>query len=239
MLTIEIGTEKKKQKGVDSLGGFDIVQSVTVENNNNEQKQSMKKNANTNANRGPGRPMYTPKFPRSLRWTMRDFCEVNGVNPETGKGKACSKLTLIKFLDRDMHPRIKSGKNAGKLNKAVLRPDSVVIRLEETAKPESDSGLGRKAFLHCLRSRKDELKGKTAKAAVKSTRKAKTVTVDVGTGTADYEATKTALLAPAVDIAPAAPTPEVTAPAETPAATAEAVPAPAVEVAPAAEPVTA
>ena len=178
----------------------------------------MKKN--TNANRGPGRPMYAPKFPRSLMFTMTAFCEANGVNPETGKGKNCSKLTLIKFLGR------KQGK-------------SLVARLKATAEPNSDTGLGRKPFLFCMKDRLDEAKAKIAewdaKAKAKETPKAKaprkartpkTVTVDVGVSqtTQDYEAQKAALLAPTV--APVI-TPDPTpAPEATPAVAEDNAPAP-------------
>lgn len=186
----------------------------------------MKKN--TNANRGPGRPMYAPKFPRSLMFTMTAFCVANGVNPETGKGENCSKLTLIKFLGR------KQGK-------------SLVVRLKATAKPNSDNGLGRKPFLFCMKDRLDEAKAKLAGTEVKAPkatrapRKTKTVTVDVGLSqtSQDYEAQKAALLAPTAPAVTPDPTPAIETPAPEPP-----TPSPAPEVvadvtAPVADPVTA
>lgn len=173
---------------------------------------SKNKNKSTVANNGPGRPRFTPKIPQG-RFTLRKFCEFNGVNPDTGKGDNCSRLTLIQFINRDA---------AEKKNKSVL------VKLPDTVKPHGEKGLGRKAFLYCRREKLATLNTKDSTKAPKA--KASKVSVDVGTSTADYEAQKAALLAPtpAVDITP-------TAPEETPAVAPEAAPA---EVAPAAETVT-
>ena len=121
-----------------------------------------------------GRPAYQPKFPRKSKWTFNDFCETNGINLETGKGEKCTILTLRKFIKRDL------SKNDA----------SLVINTGELAKPNSESGLGRKSALYCLREK-----------AIDTT-DTENVTVNVGTDpastTADYEATKAALLAPTV-----------------------------------------
>lgn len=177
----------------------------------------MKKNTAKHSH--PGRPKYVPVIPRG-KFTMIEFCIANGVNPKNGKGKNCSKLTLIKFLKR-------------KEGKALVQKVK-----DELAEPTSKKGLGRKAFLFQRREGVTmptptitlRAKGKSAKAASatpapkrKYTRKA------TSTATADYEATKAALLAPAVTITPD-PTP---APEATPA------PEPVAETAAPAEPVAA
>ena len=154
----------------------------------------------------PGRPLYVPKFPRKVEWTLKDFCVANEVDPETGKGPRCSKLTLIKWLGRD---KARKGR-------------SLVKRLDHTAAPDSEKGLGRKAFLFSLREKLTN--DSTPDAAPDTTDAAPDTTdaapADVSTATADYEAQKAALLAPApaVDITTA---PEAT-PEQTPA---DAVPA--------------
>ena len=201
------------------------------------------KNKNANENRGPGRPAYVPKIP-GRKFTFADFMEANEVNPETGKGPNCSKLTLTKFLDRDMYNAFESGARKGKANKASPRKNSLVIKLDETREPNSESGLGRKTYVYLRRDKLDTLKtAKVAKAKVSvnvgtaatKPRKAK----GVSTATADYEAQKAALLTPtpAVTIAPvetapvdAEPTAEVA-----PTITAESVTA---EAAQTVEPVT-
>ena len=88
-----------------------------------------------NINRGPGRPAYQVKWP-SCKFTMADLLDKNEVTQNTGKGKFCTKLTLVKALDRD---------NA-KGN------DSVIVKLVETREPNSKSGLGRKTFVYVRRS---------------------------------------------------------------------------------------
>jgi hypothetical protein len=140
---------------------------------------------------GPGRPKYTPKFPTRAKWTFRDFCMANGVNPDTLKaveeGKGCTGLTLRKFLDRD----------------AARKGNSLVKKLDELAPPENADGLGRKSFLFSLRSKLTATPAKknTPKNALKKASKSN-VTVTVSDAPA-----------PAPD---AVPTP---APAETVAAT--------------------
>lgn len=154
----------------------------------------------------PGRPLYVPKFPRKVEWTLKDFCVANEVDPETGKGPRCSKLTLIKWLGRD---KARKGR-------------SLVKRLDHTAAPDSEKGLGRKAFLFSLR---EKLANDSTPDANTATDAAPAAPSDVSPATADYEAQKAALLgtpAPVVDITtPADSTPEAT-PEMTPA---DAVPA--------------
>lgn len=177
----------------------------------------MKKNIKRN---GPGRPAYEPKFPAKLKWTMADFCRRNEVDTETGKGPNCSKLTLVKFLKKDLKNR-RSGL-VGKLK-------------DETAPPDSDSGLGRRSLLYFLRARADEIEAKAeAKPARKSnglkTAAKSPVSVKLST-TADYEATKAAL---GIDTpAPTATEPAPTAPLVSVPIVAEPTPTP-VAVTPAA-----
>jgi hypothetical protein len=154
---------------------------------------------------GPGRPKYQPKFPRSAKWTFGDFCEINGINLETGKGENCTILTLRKFLKRDMLTAAKRS-----------RPNSLVIDTGELGKVDNESGLGRKPTLYSLRSKpvvvatKPAAKSKKTEASVNiGTDSAPEVTTDA---TAAYEANKAALLAPVtpepvavVDTAPTAP----------------------------------
>lgn len=136
-----------------------------------------------------GRPLYVPKFPRKVEFTLKDFCVANEVDPVTGKGPRCSKLTLIKWLGRD---KARKGR-------------SLVKRLDHTSAPDSEKGLGRKAFLFSLRE-------KMATDTAPTT--ADVATADVSDETSAYEAQKAALLGsptPVVDISTPASdaTPEV------------------------------
>ena len=148
-----------------------------------------------NTQRGPGRPMAKIKIP-NRKFTFADLKEANDhVTP----------LTLRKFLKRDAARKGKS---------------EIVLVKDETREPNSKKGLGRKTFVYIPRAKMN-----TLKTASKSK-----VTVTIAApkapakSTADYEATKAALLAPtpAVTVAseaPAAEAPaaEVSAPAVTPA----------------------
>lgn len=147
-----------------------------------------------------GRPLYVPKFPRKEEWTMNDFCRSNEVDVETGKGPRCSKLTLIKWLSRD---KARKGR-------------SLVKRLDHTAPPSSENGLGRKAFLFSLR---EKLAPEVAPEATPE------VTPEVTPDNSSYEEQKAALLSE--------PTPviSITTPEVTPEATPEVVATP--ETAPA------
>jgi hypothetical protein len=171
---------------------------------------------NIKANRGPGRPAYQPKFPKSLKWTMADWCEANGINPKTGKGPKCAKLTLIKNMADDMFHTLKNGKP----DRSNPRRNSLIIQVkDEYREPASKDGLGRKCSVFALRAR---LAGsKTAK-----TPRTPKVSVNVGT---DYDAVKAALLAPTPAVEITAPVAEVTP--EVAPAVVETVTAP--EVAPA------
>lgn len=147
-----------------------------------------------------GRPLYVPKFPRKEEWTMNDFCRANEVDVETGKGPRCSKLTLIKWMARD---KARKGR-------------SIVKRLDHTAAPSSENGLGRKAFLFSLRE----------KLAPEATPEVSPeVTPEVTPDNSSYEEQKAALLSE--------PTPviSITTPEVTPEATPEVVTTP--ETAPA------
>ncbi len=147
--------------------------------------------------RGVGRPSYPIKWPNG-KFTMADLMVANGVNPKNGKGKLCTKLTLVKGLQRDM---FMVGDN-GKPDTNRPRRNSTIVRVkDETREPNSKSGLGRKTFVYIRRAKL--VKGKD-------------VTVNVGTkakSTAPkseaYEAQKAALLAPEPAVAPT----EVAAPA--------------------------
>lgn len=192
------------------------------------------KNSNVEVNQGPGRPKYEPTLPRKNRFTFTDFMTANGVNPETGKGEKCSKLTLNNWMKRN------EGKN------------SPIVRLTGiSAKSNSATGLGRKQFVFCKRvdfadqqsaiDKANETKTiKAVKTVVKPVKPIKIkpikvikpsappVTVNVGKGKT-YDEVKAALLAPAVivpvvDIAPVAPVVEVPAPVEVPAAIVESAP---------------
>ncbi len=128
------------------------------------------KNTKTNTKRsGPGRPSYVPKLPRG-KFTMTDLCEANEVNLKTGKGPKCSKLTLVKFLAKEL-----ANKRTGLVTKVK----------GETRKPQGDAGLGRKAFLYIRRDA--PVKNNLATAAKSP------VSVKVAPGTTDYEAQKAAL----------------------------------------------
>lgn len=166
---------------------------------------------------GPGRPLYVPKFPRKDEWTMNDFCKANSVDVETGKGPNCSKLTLIKWMARD---KARKGR-------------SLVKRLDHTAPPSSENGLGRKAFLFSLREKLAP--GSDVEAPAPVTAEVPAVnepvttdapapgeaSVDVSEATKSYEATKAALLGTSVPITDiAAPAPQAE-----PVIDAEAVPA--------------
>lgn len=175
---------------------------------------------------GPGRPKYQPVFPTRKEWDFLNFLDANGVNPKTGKGKNCTKLTLTKFLDRDLWIRAESrGKKKGKILRA--NPKSIVVRLANTfSEPESKSGMGRKGFVYSLRAK---LTGKPAKApktakVEKTPRKTRTPkTADLSSATKQYEELKAILATPtpAVTVTPA-PAPEAVAP-ETAAPAPEAI----------------
>lgn len=192
------------------------------------------KNAKQNKHTHPGRPKYTPKFPRNREFTFTQFMEANDIetNPDSakfGKGPNCTMLTLRKFMKRDMF--ILDGK--GKIKRA--RPNSLLINVRGvTAEPNSESGLGRRANLFALRVNKDSISKPAPKAsapkATKAARKVRTPKV-----TASTSQTPTADALDKIHEALAAPTPALTVPAVTIAPEATPAPAPA-PVAPAPAP---
>jgi len=133
----------------------------------------------------PGRPLYVPKFPRKMEWTLKDFCVTNDVDPETGKGPRCSKLTLIKWLGRD---KARKGR-------------SIVKRLDHTAPPESEKGLGRKAFLFSLREKMTQNTPDTSAPKVDDSVPSGDVTVPVAEISPSTEA-PAETPTPAVDVSP-------------------------------------
>lgn len=152
--------------------------------------------------KGPGRPKYNPIIPKG-KFTMDEFCVANGVNLNTGKGKLCSRLTLIKFLARDMF-HTKAGSNKPDHNKP-RKNSSVVLVKDEFSEPNSKDGLGRKAFVYIRRSTLEAIKArKASKVAKKTTAPATPAVTDSGTDA--YEKQKAEILAPAVTVP--APTPE-------------------------------
>lgn len=187
----------------------------------------MNKNSKQVKHNGPGRPRYEVKWPRG-KFTFTDLEIENGVNPDTGRGKECTTLTLRKALKRELTNR---------------RSGAVIHLKDALADPNSESGLGRKQYVYTRRTGVA-----TAKASAPHKAKSK-APADVSESTTKYEATKAALLAdtsvpvtsnptpaPAPEVNP---TPEAAPVAVDPAPTAEATPAPAAETAPTAEPVTA
>jgi len=204
----------------------------------------------------PGRPRHTLKWPKSKKqFTFTDIMDMNGCDTRPGKnfGKAlnesgCTMLTVRKNLKADMYILDPKTKEIIRVNP---RSEVIKIRIKNkdvTAEPNSETGLGRRALLYCLRINKDSIKAPKAStpkvAKVKVARKARTPKSTSQTPTADvldkiHAALATpepapALTVPAVTIAPEAPAP---APAEV--APAAPVAEPVAEVAPAPAPVAA
>lgn len=123
-----------------------------------------------------GRPSYEVKWPRG-KFTFNDLMVLNGVDPETGKGPNCAKLTLVNHLKKDL----------------ARKGHSTIVKLDELA-PPANGKLGRKQFVFQKRVQATD---KQDKGSVKET-----VTVDVSKETKDYEAQKAALLAPDPVVAP-------------------------------------
>ncbi len=188
--------------------------------NNKKNKTAPKAKTSTQTHAKPGRPRYVPKIPRG-KFTFSDLEVENGVDPKTGKGENCTRLTLRKW-SKDELKNTRSG---------------LIIRIKDAlAQPNNEKGLGRKAFVFQKRV------GATAGAPKASAPKApKTepaeVSVNVGLSedTQAYEATKAALLGTTTEAVVIAPEPVT----ETPAPVAE-TPAPEQPVTePVAEPVLA
>lgn len=131
-------------------------------------KAKVKTNKQTTAKRGPGRPKYVPTIPRG-KFTFAELEAANGVDLSTGKGGKCTTLTLRKWMKREI---------ANRRNGAVMLVKDIL------AEPNSASGLGRKQYVYIRRPAE---KSPQATKPRKETSPAPT--------TADYEATKAALLA--------------------------------------------
>jgi hypothetical protein len=174
--------------------------------------------------------------------TVNDI-NTNPDSKDFGKGPNCTMLTLRKYMERDMYFH-KEGKRPIAANRTKANPRSnIVILRGVTSEPNSENGLGRRAYVYSLRA---NAPAKTAvKAAAPSTprkaRKAKTATVTAPSGVSDatqkYEELKAILAAPSTPVPvekPAEQPATVTVPAVT--ITPEATPAPVTPVAPAPAP---
>lgn len=117
------------------------------------------KNTKNTAERGPGRPAYAVKYPYG-KFTFNQLCELNGVSTKgvnKGKGKNCTALTLRKALDRDMFHV--DAKDSTKVDKTKPRRNSEIVLVKnETREPNSNEGLGRKAFVYIRRAKLAALK---------------------------------------------------------------------------------
>ena len=106
----------------------------------------------------PGRPKYTPKYPRGNEWTFTQFMAANDIetNPASkrfGKGPNCTMLTLRKNMERDMWFHGK-GKPCVSANRTTANPRSLMVKVRGvTAEPVGEKGLGRRAGLYALRAK--------------------------------------------------------------------------------------
>lgn len=155
-----------------------------------KQKESMSKNNKTQTGtetyNHPGRPRYILKFPTQKEWTFMDLMKANDVetNPKSkrfgksklvGDVKKCTMLTLRKGLEADMYIH-KAGVPLISKNRVRVNPRSEVCLIEGvTAQPDSESGLGRRALLYCLRVNKNNVNKpkKNTLKVVKASRKAR------------------------------------------------------------------
>jgi hypothetical protein len=167
---------------------------------NNTNKKNVKTSTQTKQN-GPGRPRYATKWPRG-KFTFTDLEIENEVDPNTGKGKNCTTLTLRKALKREL----------------ANRKTGAVLQLKGTlAEPNSKAGLGRKQFVYARRTVAEKMTAKgsaprktvepsAASVAIAESPAPESVEVtatDVSQETKDYEALKASLLSiPAVTITP-------------------------------------
>lgn len=184
-------------------------------------KNSKKQTGSTKQYDSPGRPKYTPKFPKRAEFTFIQFMEINGVetNPASknyGKGPNCTMLTLRKFLTRD----------AKKLGRSQLFRVRGV-----TAEPNSKDGLGRRGYLYSVRAGAKAVKVAKAPRKVKTAPVAKAPKAPAGLSdaTKTYEDIKNILAQPSPAIAPEVPAVAVTVPVVTIAPEPAPAPAPAVE----------
>lgn len=202
-------------------------------------KKNSKSKTSTVTYDHPGRPRHTLKWPKSKQFTFGNIMDANGCDTRPGKNygkaldkKGCTMLTIRKNMEVDMYFH-KPGQPLTAKNRTRVNPRSQVCLIEGvTAEPDSESGLGRRALLFCLRVNKDSIVKPSVKTpkATKAPRKTRTPASTSQTPTADVldkihadlAAPVPALTVPAVTITPEvtpAPAPEVTpAPvAETPA----------------------
>ena len=210
-----------------------------------------KKQTRTVKHDHPGRPKYLLKYPTRKEFMFIDILEANGVetNPKSaryGKGPNCSMLTIRKGLKRDMYILDDKGKV-----KRVNPRSQVVLIHGVTAEPDSESGLGRRALVYCLRVNKDNVSKAAPKdnavVAPKAARKTRTPKDASQTPTSDaLDAIHKALVTPdpvSIPVPPAVEPVALTVPVVTIVpvpAVVEATPAPVVESeSPAPEAVTA
>ena len=136
----------------------------------------------------PGRPKYSPKFPKSKEWTFTDWMIANDIDTDSesktfGKGPLCSMLTLRKAIERDMYFH-KKGERIIAANRTQANPRSIIIAIRGiTAESNSKKGLGRRALLFSLRAGKDT--AVTAVTKVAKVAKEKTPISKSQTPTAD------------------------------------------------------
>lgn len=150
----------------------------------------------------PGRPKYNPVFPTTDKWTFNDFEITNGVDPQTGKGEKCSRLTLRKWLDADMYTE-----------EGNLRKSSQIVLVKKELSPSgSIKGLGRKRLVYQFRNKVNTDKVITDNPVVETP--VADVTVNVGTDTVtetpettgisqetlNYEAKKLELFGPSIPV---------------------------------------
>jgi hypothetical protein len=171
-----------------------------------------RKNNTATKHNGPGRPRFAPKFPRRKEWTFTDFMEVNDIQTnqdrkDFGKGPNCTMLTLRKFMARD----------------AKRGSRSLITKVRGvTSEPNSEAGLGRRAYLYSVRVKPNVAAPAPKKASAPKAENTSAATHDaVSDGTKQYEELKSNLTAteapsavviPAVTITPEsspAPAPEV------------------------------
>jgi len=164
-----------------------------------EETVVMSKNSkNEKSTRGPGRPSYEPRFPKSKEFTFADFAEANGIDLKTGKGEQCTPLTLRKWLKRDQ----------------ATKGHSVLVLVKGvTADPQGKKGLGRRALVYSLRDK------------ASATSKPHTTKGSLSKATEKYEAQKAEIATPEATVAvpvlnvtpeAPAPTPEPPVASETP-----------------------
>ena len=179
-----------------------------------------------------------------------EWMEANGINtnPDSkdfGKGSDCTMLTLRKYMERTMYFH-KEGKRLIAANRTKANPQSnIVILGGVTSEPNSEKGLGRRAYVYSLRVNAPvnaDVASSTPRKARK-VRKSRTATVtapsDVSVETKRYEELKAILATPSAPLPvekPAEQPVTVTVPAVTITLTPEAAPVPVIPADPAPAP---